>query len=367
MINVTSEYGTFTNRLLSDRSTLFLIVSNIIMIIFALFENWNLITIMFIYWCQSIIIGFFTFLKMLTLKDFSTEGVNSNTMSPNVGAKIFMSFFFLFHYGMFHFGYYTFLISGAFFASSFASSLGPEPIDAFIIIVIGVFFVNHLFSFLYNSKKDANKKQNIGNIMFYPYIRIIPMHLTILFGGGFMMTGGDARGILILFLLLKTFVDVVMHSIEHREIVANQMKIEIDKINFSPGENISGKLILSLDRPIKADSLTISFVAEKKIMSGSGDNKSTRIYDVYKSEKMIDEQEYCKNTYVFDFLIPPNIIFMVNNFELVEPSYLKLKEYAKKYPWFANTYREYDSFFIRAKFDISLGLDISNKTEITIS
>ena len=70
MIDFTSDYDGFRSNLLSDHSTLFLIFSNIVLIIFALFENWNILTIMFIYWCQSIIIGFFTFLKMLTLKDF---------------------------------------------------------------------------------------------------------------------------------------------------------------------------------------------------------------------------------------------------------------------------------------------------------
>ena len=73
MTNIASNYSMFNSRLLSDHSTLFLIISNIVMIIFALVENWDLLTIMFIYWCQSLIIGFFTFLKMLTLKDFSVD------------------------------------------------------------------------------------------------------------------------------------------------------------------------------------------------------------------------------------------------------------------------------------------------------
>ena len=44
--------------------------------------------------------------------------------------------------------------------------------------------------------------------MFYPYARIIPMHLTIVFGFNF-------GGALILFLVLKTFADVIMHIVEH--------------------------------------------------------------------------------------------------------------------------------------------------------
>lgn len=44
--------------------------------------------------------------------------------------------------------------------------------------------------------------------MFYPYARIIPMHLTIIFGPAFNLS-------LPLFLLLKTIADVIMHSVEY--------------------------------------------------------------------------------------------------------------------------------------------------------
>ena len=56
------------------------------------------------------------------------------------------------------------------------------------------------------------------------------------------------------------------------------MKIEIDKINYFPGENIRGKLVLSFNRPVKARSLSISFVAEKNVVAGSGDNSKARKY-----------------------------------------------------------------------------------------
>jgi len=363
MENIRLDHNYLSSGILTDRSALLLIFSNIVLIVFALYENWGILTVMFIYWCQSIIIGFFTFLKMITLKDFSTEGVNYNTMRPTAGAKIFMSFFFLFHYGMFHFGYYMFLISGAFFMSG--AKVGT--IDASMYLVIGVFFVNHLFSFIYNQQKEVNKKPNIGKIMFFPYIRIIPMHLTIIFGGAFMMTGGSTQAVLVLFLLLKTFADVIMHTIEHRQSYANQMKIDIEKANYKPGENIRGKLFLSFERPIKARSLSISFIAEKTVISGSGDSKSTKKYIVHKSEKTFNELEYLNNTYFFDFQIPSSIILMVNNLQ-IDSRYLRAKEYSQKHPkWGRYMYREFDSFYIQAEFDIPYSLNIKNKKEINIS
>jgi hypothetical protein len=48
--------------------------------------------------------------------------------------------------------------------------------------------------------------------MFYPYVRIIPMHIMIVLGSRFL---GDNTLALVMFLLLKTAADVAMHIIEH--------------------------------------------------------------------------------------------------------------------------------------------------------
>jgi hypothetical protein len=200
MFNFTSDTEGFGQGFLSDHSILFLILSNIIMIFFAIFENWDLITIMFIYWCQSVIIGIFTFFKILSLKNFTTDGVRLNNIpaASTTATKTGMAFFFLFHYGFFHFGYFTFLVINPFFNTGSQISFTSLA----VLFVVSVFFVNHLFSFLYNREKDAQKKQNIGKVMMFPYIRIIPMHLTIIFGSYFIMSGAP-QITLILFLLLK--------------------------------------------------------------------------------------------------------------------------------------------------------------------
>jgi len=168
------------------------------MFIFAIYESWDLLTIMFIYWCQSVIIGVFTFFKILDLKNFSTENVyvNNKITVANKATKIGIAFFFLFHYGFFHFGYFTFLVLSPFFRINPQGSLTSLT----MIIVISVFFVNHLFSFFYNREKNANKKQNIGKVMAFPYLRIIPMHLTIIFGSFFIIQGLP-KFTLILFLI----------------------------------------------------------------------------------------------------------------------------------------------------------------------
>ncbi|MBU2100418.1 hypothetical protein KKG83_06330 [Candidatus Micrarchaeota archaeon] len=196
-----------------DSSAKVLVLSNLITIVLAVAFSWNIIIILWSFWLQSIIIGFFNFFRILTLKDYSTENfkINSMPVTASSSIKIFVGLFFAFHYGFFHLIYAVFLGVFTFASGSITSG------DIFYIGLAGlIFFFNHLFSFLY-FKNKPKKQQNIGAIMFYPYARIIPMHLTIIFGGIFLFSGIGSAFVLVFFLLLKTGADLVMHFIEHKE------------------------------------------------------------------------------------------------------------------------------------------------------
>lgn len=161
---------------------------------------------MWIYWFQSVTIGLINFVRILQLKDFSTEGfkVNGQPVEPTPETRNSTAFFFLFHYGFFHFGYLIFLLT--FTAGEVFGGI-PTPVEfQYIFLTSILFFFNHLFSYFYNRSRDT-QKQKIGALMGYPYARIIPMHFTIMFG-----FFGVA---LPLFLILKTFADCIMHIVEH--------------------------------------------------------------------------------------------------------------------------------------------------------
>ncbi len=189
-----------------DPSILLLLVANLVTIFLAVSEGWSILIVMWIYWFQSIIIGFFNFIRILQLKEFSTEGfrINNRPVLPTEATKIYTAFFFLFHYGFFHFGYAIFL-SG--------KGTGHIILEAnqmnYVYFIAILFFVNHLISYIFNNPRDS-KKQNIGTLMFYPYARIIPMHLTIIFAGF------SSQMAMVFFLFLKTVADVIMHIVEHR-------------------------------------------------------------------------------------------------------------------------------------------------------
>ena len=209
----------FINSIKKDESAIILLLSNILAIIFALVYQWDLLIIMSGYWLQSVIIGFFNFLRIIGLKDFSVKDfkINNKPAKAVKNTKIFIAFFFAFHYGFFHFGYLSFLIS-------FMEEKGIGIMsEIYPLLLIGItFFFNHLFSFWYNKKELEGKKPNIGKIMFFPYARIIPMHLAIMAYGAFIIFSGilgfELYFIpLILFLVLKTFSDLIMHLAEHNK------------------------------------------------------------------------------------------------------------------------------------------------------
>lgn len=164
-----------------DLSWWFLLFANLFTIFLATIEKWHILEVMFIYWFQSVIIGFFNFIKMRS--------------------KISVAFFFLCHYGGFHFVYFIFLISGLF--GSFSQIITNAQL---ISLNIGVFFASSMFTFFYDREWNS-RNQSIVKVMISPYGRIVPMHLTILLNA---FLGQSA---IFFFLALKTVVDAIMYSV----------------------------------------------------------------------------------------------------------------------------------------------------------
>ena len=189
----------------SDLSLWALIVSKVI--VWALIEGWQLAIVVWVYWAQSVFIGILWFFKILTLKEFSTKSIeiNEKAVEATTCTKIRLAFIFLAHYGFFHLGYAFFL-----FLDFKPVRIGP------VLFMAGLFLVYQCFSFFYNRKWEGKRKPNIGKMMCFPYARIIPMHLTILFGGILSWGTFEGKMTLAFFMLLKTFADVIMHVVEKK-------------------------------------------------------------------------------------------------------------------------------------------------------
>lgn len=189
----------------SGNSGLWLLGANLITIVLALHEGWDLQELMLVYWGQSVIIGYYNFRRILDLNRFSTENFKMNGVRPpeTEKTKRQTATFFALHYGGFHAGYLVFLLSeGQGFQGSWLM---------LFICAVG-FYLNHRYSYFHYREQDQNRTPNIGTIMFFPYARVVPMHITIATGNAI---GPTTTSSLLLFLVLKTAADVVMHLIEH--------------------------------------------------------------------------------------------------------------------------------------------------------
>ncbi|MBK7377971.1 MAG: hypothetical protein IPJ03_03025 [Ignavibacteriales bacterium] len=203
-------------------STWSLIFSNLSVIFFALIDDITAADVLWIYWGQSVIIGVFNFINIISLKEFSTDGFKQGGKQalPTRGVKISTAVFFLFHYGFFHLIYAMFL--GGFYSMNqqYSSSTGSN----FVLYSGVIFFVSYLIEFISSRTKPSSEIPNIGKLMFAPYARIIPMHLTIILGG-FATAFGDIFStdtnffIIVLFVMIKTSVDLITHSINFSGII----------------------------------------------------------------------------------------------------------------------------------------------------
>jgi hypothetical protein len=199
---------TISSQFQSDRSLVPLLLSNLLTIAWALFEEWRIVDVMLVYWVQSVVIGYFNYHRIMDLQKFSTENftMNDRRPEPTPETRKSVARFFALHYGFFHAGYLGLILSRE------SGEIGWSSIG--IIACVVAFVFNHRYSYQHNKERDSQRLPNIGTIMFFPYARILPMHLTILMAASL---GNESVKTLLMFLLLKTGADVIMHMVEHAD------------------------------------------------------------------------------------------------------------------------------------------------------
>jgi hypothetical protein len=192
--------------MVTSSSTRNLILSNAATAAVALVLGWPVEVLLWPYLLQSLVIGWYGRRRLLALRLFSTDGftMNGAPVPPTPESQRKVAAFFTLHYGAFHAAYVAFLVSRT-PTFDFWDALGLAAAAA-------SFIANHGASFRENFAADRRGCPNLGALMFLPYARIVPMHLVIVFGAS---RGGDGVLALLLFTVLKTAADVLMHHVEH--------------------------------------------------------------------------------------------------------------------------------------------------------
>lgn len=184
--------------------------SNLATLVAALIQGWGMIQLLWPFWGQSVVIGLFALLRI----------------RKAAGWDLRYPLFFLAHYGGFHAVYLILLI--ALTGSADAQGMVPvntntgdpmqlyagtyTPLDGVIYtaLIIG-FWLTHRASHRRYLDLDLASRPSAQKLMSVPYLRILPMHLTLIVG---VFLGGP--GTVLFFMILKTGADLLMHRVEHR-------------------------------------------------------------------------------------------------------------------------------------------------------
>ena len=191
----------------SDSSVLVLIATNIAALVVGYALGMSLTDMMLVYWLQSCVIGISVVIRILCLKRFDPSGftVSGRPVEETRAGRRTIAAFFALHYGGFHLGFLILI-----------ATLGrAEPgvdFEWHHLVLALVFAANHAYSLLHNVRRDARGRPKAGTLFAMPYVRILPMHLTML-ASGFIGTGGALA--FFFFGALKTGADAAMHTAEH--------------------------------------------------------------------------------------------------------------------------------------------------------
>lgn len=201
-----------------------LIVVNLLPLIGVALWDWDVGSIVVLYWSENLILGAITLIKMLA--------------KAPVGG-FFQGLFFLIHYGGFCAVHGLFILS--LMLGVDADPLGRGDDWPFFLIfvqllvnvvisvldyapsewlwVFAALAVSHGLSLVFNYfGRGENTRTSLGQLMSAPYKRIVILHVAIIFGGMGIMALGEPVAMLVVLVLVKLVMDVVLHRREHKQL-----------------------------------------------------------------------------------------------------------------------------------------------------
>jgi hypothetical protein len=194
----------------------------------VLFFDWNVWTILIVYWLENGVVGVINVFKMRRAVGPFLPGMASMTMngrSVDAASKSALIAFFILHYGIFWTVHGVFVLTLPLFASIVPGrdTPGSSPPSIWTIgLAIVALFVSHGLSYRLNYiGRGEYLRTSAARQMFAPYGRLVVLHITIIFGGLLIgLTGAPAAAIVVL-ILLKTILDLGLHFAERRRAVAS--------------------------------------------------------------------------------------------------------------------------------------------------
>jgi hypothetical protein len=193
-----------------------LVAANAVPLIGVLFFGWDVATVLIVYWLENGIVGLLNVPKILLARG-APDGTSVNGHSGNA----VIAAFFLVHYGLFWLvhGIFVFVITG-YSEAAFLNVTDPIATvlgDSGLLLAAVALLLSHGASlFLNYIGRGEYRRASPGSQMFAPYPRMFVLHITIVFGGLFVIGMNQPEYAIVLLVVLKTAFDVVLHLRERR-------------------------------------------------------------------------------------------------------------------------------------------------------
>ena len=196
-------------------SWLALVAANVAPVFGVLFAGWGVFPLVFLYWLENAVIGVLTVLKMLSARPNDPDGRRG---------RIGLTALFVFHYGAFVFGHGVFLMvvfaaqrpDGHEGRAAFEYLLGQITEWGLLLAAIPL-LASHAWSFVTNYPRAERHSAQLKQLAMAPYGRVILLPLFIIGSAWRVLKLGSPLPVLLLFVALKTTVDLLVHLYEHRK------------------------------------------------------------------------------------------------------------------------------------------------------
>ena len=152
-----------------------------------------------------------------------------------------------------------------------------------------------------------------------------------------------------------------------------KINVTVQRTHYAPGDIISGDVVLSLKKPVKARELSIGLIGEQvttrttaSISSVSTEKHKMRVYDF--KQPLDGEKEYGpEQEYRFEMKIPADILSMKPQIPEMGGKLGQGLKMAQAAAAMTGTIPfQQTKWYLLAKLDVPGGVDIKKKADVTI-
>ena len=199
-----------------------LLLANLIPVFGVLFMDWDVGSIIVLYWAENLVVGLYTIVKMLV------------TGGPGAIGHIL---FFCVHYGGFAAVHGMFVLKLTKYAGispqqavetswpgplelvekiyhMVASILDAAP-DEFLWVLLAMLLSHGVSFLLLFIGQGEYRETRISNLMRAPYQRVAILHIAVIIGAFFVARMESPMGLLLALVALKTGMDIILHNRAH--------------------------------------------------------------------------------------------------------------------------------------------------------